>query len=143
MAQLHDIKSTSGRKSRRVGRGGKRGTYSGRGMKGQKSRSGHRIRPAIRDLIKRFPKLRGDAATGAMAEDQAVTITLDQLSRKFEAGQSVTTKTLEKAGLLGSKTQAAKIVGGGSAPKKVNIVGIPVSAGAKEAIEKAGGTVKS
>ena len=143
MAQLHDINKSSGRKSRRVGRGGKRGTYSGRGMKGQRSRSGHRIRPAIRDLIKRFPKLRGDDATGALAEDRAVTITLEQLSRKFDAGQSVSAKTLEKAGLLPSKTQAAKIVGSGSAPKKLNIVGIPVSGGAKKAIEAAGGTVKT
>ena len=44
---------------KRVGRGGKRGTYSGRGLKGQKARAGHSIRPAERDLIKRIPKLRG------------------------------------------------------------------------------------
>ena len=47
------------RKKKRVGRGGKRGTTSGRGTKGQKSRSGHRIRPAERDLLIRIPKLRG------------------------------------------------------------------------------------
>jgi large subunit ribosomal protein L15 len=45
----------------RVGRGGKRGTTAGKGTKGQKARSGHRIRPAIRDLIQRLPKLRGYA----------------------------------------------------------------------------------
>lgn len=44
---------------KRVGRGGKRGTYSGRGVKGQKSRAGRRIRPAVRDLIQQIPKLRG------------------------------------------------------------------------------------
>ncbi len=44
---------------KRVGRGGKRGTYSGRGIKGQKSRAGRKMRPAIRDLIQRTPKLRG------------------------------------------------------------------------------------
>src|SRR3990167_4622491 len=47
------------KKKKRVGRGGKRGTTSGRGTKGQKSRAGHRIRPAIRDLLIRIPKLRG------------------------------------------------------------------------------------
>lgn len=48
-------------KKTRVGRGGKRGTTSGKGQKGQKSRSGRRIRPAERDLIIRIPKLRGFA----------------------------------------------------------------------------------
>jgi len=58
--QLHEIQSTDKRKSKkRIGRGGKRGTYSGRGMKGQKARSGHKIRPAIRDLMQRTPKLKG------------------------------------------------------------------------------------
>lgn len=57
---LHTIKPTVRIKSRkRIGRGGKRGTYSGRGMKGQKSRAGRKIRPAVRDLIQRTPKLRG------------------------------------------------------------------------------------
>ncbi len=43
----------------RIGRGGKRGTTSGRGQKGQKSRAGRRIRPAARDLVLKFPKWRG------------------------------------------------------------------------------------
>jgi ribosomal protein L15 len=58
--QLHELKAenrTSNKK--RIGRGGKRGTYSGKGMKGQKSRAGRKIRPSIRDLIQRTPKLRG------------------------------------------------------------------------------------
>jgi large subunit ribosomal protein L15 len=42
-----------------VGRGGKKGTYSGRGIKGQKSRAGKRLEPIIRSIIKRYPKLRG------------------------------------------------------------------------------------
>src|SRR3990167_8691822 len=58
--QLHELKSNTYRKKpKRVGRGGKRGTTSGRGQKGQKSRSGHRIRPAERYYIQRLPKLRG------------------------------------------------------------------------------------
>lgn len=58
--QLHEVVPIHKNKSKkRIGRGGKRGTYSGRGMKGQKSRAGHKIRPAIRDLIQRTPKLRG------------------------------------------------------------------------------------
>lgn len=58
--QLHELKPKHKRKKRkRVGRGGKRGTYSGRGIKGQKARAGRRLKPVIRELIKRYPKLRG------------------------------------------------------------------------------------
>jgi large subunit ribosomal protein L15 len=57
--QIHDLKISIKKKKIRVGRGGKRGTYSGRGQKGQKSRAGRRIRPAERDLILKLPKLRG------------------------------------------------------------------------------------
>ena len=58
--QFHQlIQKTKFRKSRRVGRGGKRGTYSGRGIKGQKARAGAKIRPALRDILKKIPKLRG------------------------------------------------------------------------------------
>ena len=60
--QLHEIQPLhENRKEKRVGRGGKRGTTSGRGTKGQRARAGHRIRPAERDLIQRLPKLRGFA----------------------------------------------------------------------------------
>lgn len=58
--QLHEIRPLhKGKKRKRVGRGGKRGTYSGRGQKGQKSRAGRRLEPVIREIIKRYPKLRG------------------------------------------------------------------------------------
>lgn len=50
---------TKRKKSRSVGRGGKRGKTSGRGTKGQNARAGRKKRPEIRDFIKRFPKLRG------------------------------------------------------------------------------------
>jgi len=58
--QLHQLQpANKNQKKKRIGRGGKRGTYSGRGVKGQKSRAGRHIRPAERDLIQRLPKLRG------------------------------------------------------------------------------------
>ena len=58
--QLHELRPKHKiKKRKRIGRGGKRGTYSGRGMKGQKSRAGARFEPIIRGLIKRYPKLRG------------------------------------------------------------------------------------
>jgi ribosomal protein L15 len=58
--QLYQLKPIHPRISqKRVGRGGKRGTFSGKGTKGQHARAGHRIRPAERDFIQRLPKLRG------------------------------------------------------------------------------------
>lgn len=58
--QLHELKPIhKAKKGKRVGRGGKRGTYSGRGQKGQKSRAGRKLKPIVRELIKRYPKLRG------------------------------------------------------------------------------------
>jgi large subunit ribosomal protein L15 len=58
--QLHLLKISHPKlEKKRIGRGGKRGKTSGRGQKGQKSRSGHKIRPAERDFIQRLPKLRG------------------------------------------------------------------------------------
>ena len=56
--QLHQISpKLKLKKKKLIGRGGKRGTYSGRGMKGQKARAGRKIRPASRDLIQSLPKL--------------------------------------------------------------------------------------
>jgi ribosomal protein L15 len=58
--QIHEIqRKTANRDRRYVGRGGKRGKTSGRGTKGQNSRAGRKIRPVIRDLIKKLPKNRG------------------------------------------------------------------------------------
>ena len=58
--QIHQLKIIHKMKrKKRVGRGGKKGTYSGKGIKGQKSRAGKRFKPMIRDVIKRYPKLKG------------------------------------------------------------------------------------
>lgn len=56
---LHEIGTARAHTRSRVGRGGKRGTTSGRGQKGQHAHAGRRIHPAERDLIQRLPKLRG------------------------------------------------------------------------------------
>ncbi|MFQ6049937.1 MAG: hypothetical protein ACE5J0_02775 [Candidatus Paceibacterales bacterium] len=57
--ELHELKPIHKKKKRkRVGRGGKRGTYSGRGIKGQKTRAGRKLKPIIQETIKRYPKLR-------------------------------------------------------------------------------------
>ncbi len=58
--QIHQIKRVHpNKKSKLVARGGKRGKTAGKGGKGQTARAGHRVRPAMRDIIKKLPKLRG------------------------------------------------------------------------------------
>lgn len=115
-------------KKKRIGRGGKRGTTSGRGTKGQKSRSGHRIRPAMRDLLIRIPKLRGYRNKSIKAKQASVNVSdLNKLSEAL-----VTKKNLGNV----------KILGGGDLNKAVNVEGLKVSKSAREKILKAGGSVK-
>ena len=73
----------------RIARGGKKGTTSGRGTKGQKSRAGHNIRPAERDMIKKMPKLRGYRFKGAAGKENAI-VNLKSLEAKFTGGDTVT-----------------------------------------------------
>lgn len=135
--QIHQLSSTA-KKARRIARGGRRGTYSGRGIKGQRSRTGARIRPEIRDLIKRIPKARGYEFS-SLINDRA-TITLRDLDRVAQAGDVVTPEYLKTKRLL--RTQKfAKIVATGKLTKKITVKNCPVSAGAKVQIEKLGGQV--
>ncbi len=116
------------KKSQRVARGGKRGTTSGRGTKGQKSRSGHRIRPAERDLLIRIPKLRGYKNK--------------PLKEKLRALNVGDLEKMRETSLNSANLGKVKILGEGEIKKAVTIEGLPVSKTAKEKIEKAGGTVK-
>lgn len=134
--------------SQRVGRGGKRGKTSGRGTKGQKARSGHRMRPEMRDIIKKIPKLRGHgknrARTVRTSRLRFVAVNLAALEAVFENGAVVNAASLLKAGVIktaSGRTQRAKILGTGAITKAFQVSGLPVSASAKSAIEKAGGSV--
>lgn len=97
--QLHNLKSnTRFRKSRRIGQGGKRGTYSGRGTKGQHARAGAKIRPALRDILKKIPKLRGYKFKGYRLESAAVSLSI--IEKKFKTGETVSPATLFDKGLI-------------------------------------------
>lgn len=142
--QLHQLQRNKKAKSKkRVGRGGLRGKTSGRGHKGQKSRSGHRIRPEIRDAIKKLPKLRGYKF--ASIKPKAVPVNLASIESVFSAGDEVSPKTLVNSGLVNrrkGRIPTIKILGTGKLSKKVTISGIAVSESAKAQIEKAGGKIK-
>ncbi len=141
--QIHNIKrKTKNKTSHSVGRGGKRGKTSGRGTKGQKARAGGKLRPEIRDFIKRLPKLRGYSFNSIY--DKSVSVNLGAIEKVFSNNDSVNPKTLAEKGVvsLNKGTQSVvKILSGGDLTKKINVSGCLVSAGAKTKIEKAGGTV--
>lgn len=126
--KLFEHSSNKAKKEKRVARGGKRGTTSGRGTKGQKSRSGHRIRPAERDLLIRIPKLRGYRNKPLHEKPRALNVgDLEKLSETV-----FTSKNLGNV----------KILGAGELKRKVTVEGLPVSKSAQSKIEKSGGTVK-
>ena len=138
--QLHEIRpGIKKRLKKRVGRGGKRGTYSGRGQKGQKSRSGHRIRPAERDLIMRIPKLRG-IKNKPKNPGKIVSINVGELARLIK-GTEITRGAFREAGII-EKGQTVKILGSGNVARVLSVKGLKVSEGARKKIEAAGGTVK-
>ena len=146
MTSLHELKRETMRAKRRVGRGGKRGKPSGRGTKGQNARAGRKKRPELRDIIKKLPKRRGFGKNRGRTVDSsrpdAVAISLGRIEIAFDAGAEVSTKTLLERGVIRVRSGApVKIVGEGSLTKKFTVKGIPVSATARAAIEKAGGTI--
>mgnify|MGYP001558650735 FL=1 len=142
--QIHQLKPKNKSKSRKiVGRGGKKGTYSGRGNKGQAARAGRKMVPIIRELIKRYPKLKGYRSF--VLEDSTIIINLEMLNKNTRDGEVISPDNLIKKGFISSvkgKTPKVKILGDGKLDKKLIIENCRVSETAKKAIEKAGGTVK-
>lgn len=140
--QIHQIQPTHKKRvARRIGRGGKKGTYSGRGIKGQKARTGYRMQPRIRELIKKYPKLRGYRRS---ARTKAIPVSLAQLEKHFQKGETVNPSVLAQkkiAGRIKGRPLAIKILGGGELTKALYIQGCQISKTAKGKIEKAGGTI--
>jgi len=137
---LYELKPKHKNKSKkRIGRGGKRGTTSGRGQKGQKSRAGHKIRPAFRDVLTRIPKLRGFGNKPINPKPQ--TVSVGSLS-KLKVSE-ITLKTLVGAGLVRKGDgRNVKILGDGDIKKSVILKGLKVSESARKKIESAGGSVQ-
>jgi len=139
--QIHELKIKKNKSRKRIGRGGKKGTYSGRGMKGQKSRSGGNINPIFEGgrstLIEHLPKKRG--FTSMFPKNQVVG--LSTLEKIFNAGDTVTLAVLLQKGLIGNMKAKVKILNNGEITKKLTIENCLVSKSAKEKIEKAGGKI--
>lgn len=135
------------KKPKRVGRGTSsgHGTTSGKGNKGQQSRSG-KAGPYVGFEGGQMPLYRRVAIRGfsnAPFKKDYVCFNLDFLNSKFNDGETVNKEALAAKGLI-SKTSATlvKVLGNGEVTKKLTVEVDKVSKGAKEKIEKAGGSVK-
>ncbi len=143
MPNLHNLKPKHKRKDKkRKGRGKKYGMYSGRGIKGQKARAGHKLQPVIRRFVKRYPKKRGYRFSSQGRKPEVVNVST--LEKQFEQGAEVTPQKLVKKGVIEKKANRmpkVKILGKGKISKKLTIKNMEVSSGAEEKIKKAGGEI--
>jgi large subunit ribosomal protein L15 len=149
---LSNLKPAQARKDRkRIGRGlgSGKGRYSGRGLKGQKSRSGsHKMRPGFEGgqnpIYMRLGKLRGgsaDALPVGPFRTSTAPVNVATLEERFDAGAEVTPETLVEKGILKNTKTDVKILGNGELKKKLTVTAHAVSASAREKIEAAGGSI--
>ena len=149
---LHTLKPAQERKDRkRVGRGlgSGKGRYSGRGIKGQKSRAGsHKMRAGFEGgqmpIYMRIGKQRGATSKDAMPigpfRTQTVPVNVRDLAR-FDEGAEVSPETLVEKGVIKNTKIDVKLLGVGEVSKKLTVRVHAISATAREKVEQAGGTV--
>lgn len=142
----NELSPASGSKKarKRVGRGNGsgHGTYSGRGLKGQKARAGGKMRPGFEGgqlpLIKRLPKKRG-FYNHFRVEYEVISLSTLNV---FEAGSEITVEILNQNGLLSSLNKPVKVLANGEIDRPLKIKLNKYSATAKSKIEAAGGTAE-
>ena len=145
---LHDLKPNRGAKHRRkrlgAGESSGLGKTSGRGHKGQKSRSGGGVRPGFEGgqmpLHRRPPK---KGFSNVQFRDKIAIVNLSQLNEKFEEGATVNEKALREVGLVKGQCDAIKVLGNGELDRKLTVVVDAASASARAKIETAGGSVET
>ena len=144
--ELHELRPIhKQKKPKRIGRGGKRGTYSGRGIKGQRSRAGRKFMPLIRNWIKRYPKLRGYRSKKLQSVSRPSVVNLEILEKKFKPEDTVSPDILIAKKIIRrikGKVPEVKILGKGKLTKKLIIKDCQLSKTAEEKIKKVGGTVE-
>ena len=150
---LSNLKPAQARKSRkRLGRGlgSGKGRYSGRGIKGQKSRSGsNKMRPGFEGgqnpIYMRLGKKRGPYSKDAMPmgphRTSTAPVNVAALEERFEAGAEVTPETLVEKGLIRNTRIDVKLLGQGELKTKLSVTVHAASASARETVEAAGGTL--
>lgn len=150
---LSSLKPASKRAARkRVGRGmgSGKGRYAGRGIKGQKSRSGSHKMPAGFEggqtrLYMRLPKLPGSTSKDAMPigpfRTRTQGVNVRDLERVFDAGADVNPEALKAKRLIRTTRIDVKILGQGELTKRLTVAAHGVSRSARDKIEAAGGSI--
>ena len=127
---------TQKRKSKRIGRGNGsgHGTYSGKGMKGQKSRSGvsNLKRLGMKKMVLATPKLRGFKSD----KPKNQIIKIESINENFKDGDKINPKVLSQKGLIKSSVLPVKILGKGELKVKVSFEGVKFSEALKGQIKK-------
>ncbi len=144
--KLHELAPAEGAKKnrKRVGRGNGsgHGTYSGRGLKGQKARSGGQINPRFEGgqipLVLRLPFKRGFVNP---FKERFHVVNVDSLDG-FESGATVTPETLVEAGLIRDAKLKVKLLGDGQISKPLTVRVHRWSQSAQRKVEAAGGTLE-
>ena len=145
--QQHSLKSPEGSKKnrKRVGRGDSSGSgsYSGKGMKGQKSRSGGGVRPGFEGgqlpLIKKLSALRG---FNNIFRREFIPINLNTISKLYEKDNEISPETLVEKNVLKDTKSPIKILGDGEINFSVKVTAHKFSRSAKDKIIAAGGTIQ-
>jgi large subunit ribosomal protein L15 len=150
---LHSLKPAQPRKARkRIGRGlgSGKGRYAGRGIKGQKARSGSHKMPAGFEggqmpIDMRLGKLRGNTSADAMPigpfRTYSQPVNVGDLEARFDAGAEVTPEALKASGLIRKLSVDVKVLGNGELTKTLSVTAHSFSKSAVEKIEAAGGSV--
>jgi large subunit ribosomal protein L15 len=143
---LHTISSPKGARTHRtrVGRGNAsgRGTTAGRGTKGQRARTGGRKRlklKGMKQMLLAFPKRRGFASKYPTVYD----VRIGRVADVFKDGDRIDLDALKAKHLVPKTAVIAKVIGGGTAGKKLTFVGIRATASVKDDVEKAGGAFEA
>ncbi|RLT43660.1 MAG: 50S ribosomal protein L15 [Chloroflexi bacterium] len=145
--KLHDLRPNQGatHKRKRVGRGSGSGVgkTSGRGTKGQNSRTGGGVAATFEGgqlrLVKRLPKLRG---FNNRFKVSFVPVNLDNVNEGFAAGSEVSPASLYATGLLGKLSDLVVLLARGEVDKALHVKVHRASKGAQAKIEAAGGSVE-
>ena len=155
---LNQLKSnTKRKKAKRVGRGGKRGTFSGGGTKGQKSRAGASVKPGFRGGDNRiwqlFPKKRGASKKpGSKAphkkhrffrlrHKKPIVFNLGFFNQ-FTEEELINPELLNKKGFLSDSETKVKVLGDGELKRKFDFQGLEFSRSARKKVMKIGGAIK-
>jgi large subunit ribosomal protein L15 len=143
---LHTLKGPKGatRNRKRIGRGPGSGTgeQSGKGVKGQKARTGHHgarfgFEGGQMPMQRRFPK----KGFKNPFRQEVFAVNVGALAKRFPSG-TVDLATLQGAGMVPRSSKTVKVLGEGELTQKLTVKASSFSAAAKEKIEKAGGTAE-